>query len=382
MNSTAYPDPMDRPAGGRDTRLDAIRGLMLILMTVDHFPGILISYVQNSVGFVTAAEGFIFLSGYVAGFCYLRTLVQQGKWAVVGRAAGRLRTIYVFQICTFLIVFCVMAGMPSIPAWAASAGFGQSAYAHPLQTLLQTAVLARQPMYFDILPMYMAFFLLVPAVIFCLRRKAWWMVLLASATVWLLTQAGITDALKNHSAGVMTQYLGVMLGYFNIFGWQVLFYFGMVFGYYRSENIPGLGFGRKGFFVVAALAVVMFLFRHGLWPHSNVFDSEFMTGIHRLGPVRVLNFALCAVILSRPKIWPRRALWTRLLSLLGRHSLSVFSFHVVLEYLARRWIVPHAWASQTTLAVLAVPIAALLYLPALVAEAVKRPPAPAKLAAH
>jgi hypothetical protein len=209
--------------------------------------------------------------------------------------------------------------------------------------------------------MYLVFFLLVPAVIFCLRRKGWWLVLLASATVWLLTQLAVTDALKN-------QFLGGMFGWFNILGWQVLFIFGMVFGYYRSDCNLWSRFGKKSFFLAAALAAVLFVFRHKLLPHSDVFHSEFLIGKPRLGPVRVLNFAVLAVVFSRPQIWPSHALWTRMLSLLGRNSLPVFSFHIVLMYLVRCFVVPHVTATQTNMAFLAVATVVLLYLPASLAE--------------
>jgi hypothetical protein len=57
---------------GRDVRIDALRGLMLAVMTMDHFPSLFLDYTYGSLGYVTMAEGFIFLSGLVAGRVYTR----------------------------------------------------------------------------------------------------------------------------------------------------------------------------------------------------------------------------------------------------------------------------------------------------------------------
>jgi hypothetical protein len=57
-----------------------------------------------------------------------------------------------------------------------------------------------------------------------------------------------------------------------------------------------------------------------------------------------------------------------MLSLLGRNSLPVFSFHIVLMYLVRCFVVPHVTATQTNMAFLAVATVVLLYLPASLAE--------------
>ncbi len=47
---------------GRRLELDAVRGLMLVWITLTHLPTIASTYVNQPFGFVSAAEGFIFLS--------------------------------------------------------------------------------------------------------------------------------------------------------------------------------------------------------------------------------------------------------------------------------------------------------------------------------
>ena len=47
---------------GRRLEIDAIRGLMLVWMVATHLPTFLPTYTNQPFGFVSASEGFIFLS--------------------------------------------------------------------------------------------------------------------------------------------------------------------------------------------------------------------------------------------------------------------------------------------------------------------------------
>ncbi len=54
------------PAGRRQD-IDALRGLMLVLMTITHFPGALSDPLGQPFGFVSSAEGFVLLSAFLVG---------------------------------------------------------------------------------------------------------------------------------------------------------------------------------------------------------------------------------------------------------------------------------------------------------------------------
>src|SRR4051794_39677505 len=54
----------------RRTKLDWLRGLMLVLMTITHLPTWFSAHVGQPFGFVSAAEGFVFLSAYLVGSVY------------------------------------------------------------------------------------------------------------------------------------------------------------------------------------------------------------------------------------------------------------------------------------------------------------------------
>ena len=59
--------PGDR---GRLWQVDALRGLMLVLMTLTHVPTRWSSPAGQPFGYVSAAEGFVLLSAFMAGWVY------------------------------------------------------------------------------------------------------------------------------------------------------------------------------------------------------------------------------------------------------------------------------------------------------------------------
>ena len=56
--------------------LDLLRGLMLVIMTLNHLDGPIKSITFQPLGFVSAAAGFIYLSGFVYGLVYTRKYIE------------------------------------------------------------------------------------------------------------------------------------------------------------------------------------------------------------------------------------------------------------------------------------------------------------------
>src|SRR4051812_30103828 len=56
----------------RQPELDALRGLMLTLMTLAHLPTQAHVVTNQQLGFVTEAEGFVFLSAFLTGRIFAR----------------------------------------------------------------------------------------------------------------------------------------------------------------------------------------------------------------------------------------------------------------------------------------------------------------------
>ncbi len=358
---------MAKTTNYRDPRLDGIRGLLLIVMTIDHFPCVIRNYTYEGAGFVSAAEGFVFLSGYVAALSYGRTLVQQGYSVVKKRAMKRAGTIYLLHLCTFLFAFAAMGVLGEYSSWQ---GTWQLRHQHPGTALVLGVTLLYQPQYnLDILPMYCVFVLALPALILALQRGRWLIVLWGSVVIWGLAQLGATGWITDQSR----KFLPVDFGSFDILAWQLLFVGGMLLGYHKLERKDSvIRIGTKGYFLIVALAGLFCLYRHDILPRPGLLQSDFIDR-HLLGPIRLLNFAILMIVFSHPSLWPQERIWTRSLGLLGRHSLWVFGFHLVLIYGIHCFVAPPLHLTETGWGVLAIISAGLLYVPAWLLEAFVRP---------
>ena len=63
----------------RTSELDALRGLMLVLMAVTHLPTRFATPFGQPFGFVSAAEGFVLVSAFLAGRVYMARHERDGE---------------------------------------------------------------------------------------------------------------------------------------------------------------------------------------------------------------------------------------------------------------------------------------------------------------
>src|SRR5947209_6110686 len=85
---TAAASSPDYMRGSRDLRIDLLRGYAVFAMVVDHVsgnPSWLYALTGGDRFYVSAAEGFVFLAGIVAGIVYGPRAARTG-----GRAAAKL----------------------------------------------------------------------------------------------------------------------------------------------------------------------------------------------------------------------------------------------------------------------------------------------------
>jgi hypothetical protein len=62
----------------RLTELDVLRGILLLMMVVNHSPSSLRRFTDQPVGFFTTAEAFVFVSAFLAGMLFRkRTALAQ-----------------------------------------------------------------------------------------------------------------------------------------------------------------------------------------------------------------------------------------------------------------------------------------------------------------
>src|SRR5438105_12827472 len=105
-------------ASRRDLRLDLLRGFCIFAMVVDHFGGDswLYAVTGGNRFYVSAAEGFIFISGFVMGQAYRNKRDRSGLTAAMGDALRRARTLYIATVVLTLI-FSVLYLYTDIALW-------------------------------------------------------------------------------------------------------------------------------------------------------------------------------------------------------------------------------------------------------------------------
>src|SRR5256885_14371458 len=96
---------------GRRLEIDAVRGLMLVWMVLTHLPTFLPTYTNQPFGFVSASEGFIFLSALFTGRIYFRFAEHDGYPAM--RHKLWMRTLRLYGYHVLLLAFAFLVAVPT-----------------------------------------------------------------------------------------------------------------------------------------------------------------------------------------------------------------------------------------------------------------------------
>jgi hypothetical protein len=309
----------------RDARLDALRGLFLIIMAGVHVPTPLSHVFQDPSGCNGAAEGFIFLSACLAGIVFGKTY-RQSDWTTMSRRAWkRARQIYLVHLGVLIpILLFVWAMATSLPPLATHFS---DFLAHPWGSLALMPFLLHQPPLFDILPLYVIFLGATPWLLAFARRRGWGILLGISALGWLAAQFKLDAGF----GGELGRLMPLRWGSFDLFAWQFLWLCGLAIGEtsLRRQIINP----RYRLAMAAPAATVVscaLLLRWGFWPQAWMNPDMFLwMDKWTLGPLRVLDFGAWVVLLLAWNPHPPARLLAPA-ALLGRHSLAVFSFHLPL----------------------------------------------------
>lgn len=334
----------------RRAELDALRGLLLILMTLTHLPTRLSAYSSQAFGFVSAAEGFVFLSGLVAGMVYWRGFDWQGEDWVRRRIRARARELYGWHLALLLFLFTVGAAIGHFGERPMLRNLLSFYFDQPMVALWAAPLLLYQPPLLDILPTYIVMLLATPFWLGQARRHGWAPVLTLSALVWLFAQVGgramLLD-LFNWATGERVPSLPLpALGFFDDFAWQLLWVLGLWAGHLAVRGELAAQLPRRSLRIAAVAAALLYL----AWHHRllefvlaplglTILDPRPAALFDKvlLRPLRVANFGVLAVSIGLALPWLSRItrrLGGALLGLLGRASLRVFAVHLFLALLA------------------------------------------------
>lgn len=315
----------------RRWELDALRGLMLVLMTLTHMPTMYSLPSGQPFGFVSAAEGFVFLSAFMAGRVYGQRARRDGVAAMQTAFHERALRLYLCHLALLLLAFTVIAWLGVHNRQGGVTGLLEFFFIDPRSAVVGAALLLHNPPLLDILPLYIALMLLSPWLLRHALHSGWSAVLALSALLWLAEQWGLGQTL--HGLAVNLTGLPIPykdMGAFHWLAWQALWIAGLWLGA-RQQPLP-----RMPLWVVVPAAVYaagMLLWRHmvGQDPMPGVPAVGLLLDKWSLGPLRVLNFASVFVLLVASGPWLKRVLPRPLpLELLGRHALSVFCAHIVI----------------------------------------------------
>jgi hypothetical protein len=316
--------------------IDALRGLMLVLMTVTHLPTRLTDPLGQPFGFVSAAEGFVLLSAFVSGLVYSRIARTQGVESMRRAFWRRALKVYLSQAATLLFLFTVISAVGLRIDQPAVKNLLSFYLASPREGFLYALLLIYEPALLDILPMYIFFMLLSPWVLAFALRHGWAGVMAASAGLWALAQFGLSEWLY----GLVVRHTGLAvpfheMGAFNAFAWQFLWCAGLWIG--ASRNAPGaqpLRFAPWLVLLASAAALYGFWWRHhglhGQAPFGGDVELNLLFDKWQLGPLRLANLAVLGIVAVRfGPAFMRRIPRLHWLEDLGSASLPVFCAHLV-----------------------------------------------------
>lgn len=325
---------MHYPKLDRRPELDALRGLFLVWMTLTHLPTRFSDFVNQPIGFISSAEGFVFLSALLVSRIYIRQAAEDGP-ALRNKLWKRALKIYGYHLLLLSLAFTVVAGYAITTHKVAIYNLLNFYIAHPLVAIIGSVLLLYCPPLLDILPMYVIFLLLTPLVLSAAVRLGWNKIIAASGFIWLLAQFGLRDQV--HNLIVHLTHLPIPLqetGAFNLFAWQGVWIGGMwlgaksATGQFPLKRVPGWAIALCGVGCLFFIGV-----RHEwLGRHLTQQALGLQLDKWQIGWLRVLNLVAFTVVFY----WLRKYLW-KLVSIepfltLGKASLHVFCAHIVFVF--------------------------------------------------
>jgi hypothetical protein len=329
--ATAAKGAPSKAGMGRRLELDAARGLMLVWITLTHLPTAASAYVNQPFGFVSAAEGFIFLSALFTGRIYFRLADHDGYKAMTLRLWSRTWRLYCYH--ALLLAFAFLVAVP-----IASRGNRPGLHnlldfyfmAGPKRSVIEAFLLIYRPPLLDILPMYIIFLMFTSGALLLARRIGWKPILWTGFALWAFAQFGLRADAYKVAAKIIPAHIPLNeMGSFDLWAWQLLWIVGVWLGVrWAQNNLPIEKWAKRALIPAALIAVAGFVLRRALEHGVQLGPTEFLFDKWHLGPLRLLDFTAVAMLLIvTQKMWKPLAVGP--LVLMGQSSLQVFCVHLL-----------------------------------------------------
>ncbi len=305
-------------------------------MTLTHLPTHASFYSNQTLGLVSAAEGFIYLSALLCGRVFGRKLTEEGFRSVFHRLGSRAARLYSYHLLLLAVAFTFVARVAVHTKQPSLQGLVDFYLAHPFRGVVASIILIYRPPLLDILPMYILFLLATPFILWAGAHWGWRPIVFGSILIWAGAQLGLRAAF--YAGFIRVTHLDIpfsALGAFDLFAWQLLWAVGLWIGSGRPDILAMKPHPRLAVAGAGAIAVFFLIARYtSLWTTLNSQSFDILSSKWHLGALRLLNFTALAILFSA--FQPAIAKWIGRgpLVLLGQASLEVFCAHLLICFAA------------------------------------------------
>jgi len=288
-------------------------------MILDHFiyvlgPTIFIFYNGKGDLWVSAAEGFVGIAGFMVGYIYVRSLKKTFKEVL----AKLLKRTFILYICAVaLTLFFSLLFWDSV--FPQSGILKDVTNPSVVEILVASFTFQHHYGWTELLGLYVYLLAVSPLIVWLLRKNQYILVAIGSLTLWAVSFLQIIPALS--------------ISYANVLAWQVLFVFGIIVGAKYEKFLEIWEKIRKNKWVFWGLAGVWLATIIGSIIYPQLYIGSLMLfdkgniGIGRLlfVPIWIFGYWLIAtyIIKKLPKFVEGSY------ALLGRNSLFVYSVHSI-----------------------------------------------------
>jgi len=318
----------------RKPEFDALRGLFLVWMTLTHLPTRMSDLVNQPFGFISSAEGFVFLSALLVGRVYMRQATEN-RGQMRTKLWKRALRVYAYHVVLLLLAFTFAAAFAVYRHHAALEHLLDFYIAHPAVAIVGSLLLIYCPPLLDILPIYVIFLLASPFAFSIAVRRSWGPVIAGSTIIWLLAQFGLRAAVQHYVVSIT--HLPIPLqewGAFNLFAWQWVWIMGMWMGARSVEGELPLHSLPKWVPWIAGVLCLFFVGVRHDWLGGRLTQEHLglLVDKWQLGPLRVLNIIAFVCVLYSLRGAVRWVISREPFITLGRASIEVFCAHLLFVF--------------------------------------------------
>lgn len=347
MSEWSYINPNYAQDKRRDLRIDFLRGMVMLIMVVGHIE--IFSWFNfltwERIGVVAGAEGFVILSGLVMGKIYRRKIRQAGLHDASVSILKRAFKLYLVNI-VIISSIALLTFIPDIDVTGATTFIDRGAgITYPLYAQVGTALstnisqillLQQGPHQVQILGLYVVLFIFAPFAFYLLEKGR------------VIILSGISLALYLINLIHPSMPTGAHFEYgFPALTWQLIFFHGLIFGYYEQEITLWFTGYRKVIGLTLAY-ILFFAFMLFAWNNPNPFmpPGTKLTWVapdtfyhlynlyfqkNTLGVLRLVNYVVALTVLFNvlTNFWqPINKFFGWFFVTLGQSSLYVFILHI------------------------------------------------------